>query len=72
MELLVRAVQAGKGVHQPGLVGLMEGEDATVEISAPLHGERAIEFEVIACSQLALCRPARQRLNLCVSTRCTP
>lgn len=63
---------AGKGVHQLGLMGAMEREEAAIEISAPVHGEGALEFQVIACSLLALSRPARKRLKLCDSTHCMP
>ena len=48
--------KAGKDVHQSGLMGLTEREDAAVEVSSPVHDEGAIEFRVIAC---LLRRPAR-------------
>lgn len=63
--------EAGKGVRQLGLMEV-EREEAAIEISAPVHGEGALEFQVIACSVLALSRPARKRLKLCVSTHCMP
>ena len=57
-----RAPKARKGVHQLGLMGLMERENTAVDISTPFHGEGDTEFQDIAC---LLHRSGRQRLNLC-------
>lgn len=52
-------LEAGKSTDQLGIMGLLEEEDAAVEVSALVCGEGAIEFQVIACATQA----ARQRLN---------